>query len=1147
MRSADRWKNRMLAGLAFGLASPATLTLVSVLPQRAVAQIPDDIDFQKYWQIHLRDKSVSDELRSTANSARANSDARIAAVRDNQNSQSTNRSRRSSNVSEANDLESERPSVLAEANRLERERVALESEVSDLGRRLSWLRSEQQNADRALRVAESNYSTAVSRKQSADRALAESEKKLARLRDDLAQIQKRLASARDEVARLDQELASLPNQVQQLRGQAERERGNLRDAREQQRSAKAELDALEPQLRAEREKLRAARQANQQAKAEVERLEPEVERLRGEKQQLAAQIDQAQAQRDRAEKQVERLTGEVAETQAEIARLEGEEASPERDRKLARAQQQLSNQQQRLSAASSEFDNAKREIGVLRDRRQAVDARLDPAVAQLHSARQRFEGTKGDVDSAQASVASLEARVAPLEQRFRAAQARVDTLLASVTQLESELAAKERRLSEVQSQRGNLASEISTLENRVRGTDDEIRAELRRLDEAQSLVRRMNSELTTASVELDRRRGDLNRIDQDVSAIEWRYRETDSRRVDTINRLNARLDRLEYIDGRLSDIAQENPRLDSEYSKLVAALPGLVTNRDNAIADYDAKEARARAAEATTAASLAKYREIRQTYDNRLAAAVAKGRGQGLPIGQAEGTPAGTAAGRAQGTAEGTRDGTAEGRAWGQAQGVTDGRAKGDIDGYAHGRNLPANFEAGRVEGYAQGMRDAEAQALREDYPAARAARRKEIFANVPTRVVEFDAKGTSTLALNLDARSTMMNARTLGNEFSTLSGGELRPIPGGLMAAFGVDVGRADCNLGYVDFVKACQEAFSKAYDETYASSYSVAHRDARAIAYRDSKAEAFEQHKMDLYQANYDAAYAAAYATADLRGAADAKAEGYATGKKTGYAERLPSARSEASAKGLADENAHFDANAVLQLLNAAVVKTSGSGSLSAGDAFSVQVDLANFGGVAAAKGKVKIQVVPATDNVSVETGVISLMALPGETLSRVKRVALGRINTTTGAESVKLKVIATMPDGSKQEKIVTVQTKLHIFAGMQLELNMKPWINQGIFAPKAHVVKVQVKNPRSFASTKGFNVSLELPKLNGVVIEAGQVTTSALGAGASTTVELRYKLTDRELGKNGRKLPLKVKIMYDGKLSVEQTVEIQPFNGL
>jgi hypothetical protein len=192
------------------------------------------------------------------------------------------------------------------------------------------------------------------------------------------------------------------------------------------------------------------------------------------------------------------------------------------------------------------------------------------------------------------------------------------------------------------------------------------------------------------------------------------------------------------------------------------------------------------------------------------------------------------------------------------------------------------------------------------------------------------------------------------------------------------------------------------------------------------------------------------------------------------------------------------------------------------------------------------VKIQVSAVSSNVSVEEGSLSIAAIPANAKAIVSNAAKIRVSRLAGAGTVKLKVKATFPDGGTQEREVTFRTGLHIFAHTETKLNLKPWINQGLFAPKKHVIEVMVQNPSDNDAIEDFRVTLELPSKKGIEIVTGTVNVGKLDAGEKKTIELHYRLTDKDLAR-GNTIPMKIRVNYGKRLSSEEEFTLTPVIGL
>ena len=806
-------------------------------------------------------------------------------------------------------------------------------------------------------------------------------------------------------------------------------------------------------------------------------------------------------------------------------------------------------------------------------------AALDPQIAQADARRTSAQGAVNDarkaLDATNALIAQTTTQLAGANDGFRAQTELVRNLETVVTELQRKIPQLEAEKAQIEQQIVTMGQELGKLRQETIPQWQNYLSDLQN--------RRPGLVATIDSIDRDRQRED--RV---IADLRYQQRSNDQEMYN-LSQENSRLTNL--VNSKSNTIAsneasiandtnsiatlqQNNATMSAADVTLRSDILRLVDQSRDAWAIFATADTDAKAAEVVTATKYATYVKVKAHYDELMVAAREKGRKQGEVNGKTDGTNQGTADGKTVGTQDGDALGTQEGLLAGYNKGLKDGEAEGTDAGYKHGFNAPENYQQGKVSGLKQGEADADTFAHQTEYPKARAARKAELLAVLPERHSELDnikdatqplvtttANGLSggdlfgmneerNARLSTASNTTTLEASGLMNP-STAAPANARTAIDTFLIKYQVDGSVADCNVGYVDFVKGCQEAYTQEYGRLYEPSY----RDARGISYPIAKQaardKAFDINKMVRWQEGHDKAYPIAYAAADTQGAQDASANGYRDGKAEGYQDHLEAAKTREYSTGLSDESAFFQSSAVIRMQDATIEKikdgSSNDENIIAGDKLALSLKVSNFGYKSSVRGNVKVKLEALTNNVSTENVTSQLVAIPDRTQAVVTNVGFAKINDTTGGdELVRLRATATYADGVTEQKILELTTHLFIFAQSKIEMALTPDIYNQMgrnFLPGLHFITVTVTNGSKFNAEKDFKLKLSVPQMDGLGLVESEAPLGKLKAGESKQVTLHYRTGSRSLG--GKQIPFTFEVFYGEKTSRKDTVIVTPVN--
>ncbi len=920
---------------------------------------------------------------------------------------------------------------------------------------------------------------------------------------------------------------------------------------------------------------------------------------------LAVLMPQMQEKKQKKEALAQQLTVAKANAQAATARVTSTKQDIENKAKeFLAANQQLPNLEKEVATLTTEKDAAKAAADAALAAKAPVDAelstakaKLEPVQAQLNAANTSVKNSKDALAVSSGLLTQVENQKKAAEQVLNSAkdkvaqlQKRIDAINAQIPALNPEMDQLKKEIEQKQHQLAQQNQELSDLDKRL--------AEARRHKEGMEFRKeKIEKDLT----EQDRRLADLNRSIRSLRDDADRLT-TENNRLDrlataktkqiSINEGTAKSNRVEII-ARNRSIEQ----LSASNAQLRIDIPRLKDLSPRQWAQYRADDAKAQSAEQVTAQKLSKYQEIRANYNTQLLAAQEKGKDQGLENGGRDGEAQAIVDGSAVGQEEGSLDGKREGLQFGYDLGLKEGSRDGKTEGYKAGRASTKDYNSGYEEGLRLGEDEAKLYAEQVSRPQGRADRKKELLSRIPEKTLELDnvkdaqsssfqTLGASALKERSEAYSVLAAEQIVQNNALTLRAGD---ITGGTMmgmeasvasstkvnahmaqvmfssgqgvnstlALVNVDLKKANCEFGFVDFNKACQDSYKSAYSEKYEEVYGPAKIEAKDKAYAKAKDLAFKANENVRHKEGYDKNYGIAYAKWNATAIGEVQAEGKAEGRKVGYNRVVESLKATEYNNGLAMESEYFAQNAVIRLLDAEIYRVNKDRSDSnfmAGDTLGLKLKLANFGAKNSTKGQVKIKWEPVTNNVATEDSVTQLISIPSQTSASVSSIAFAKIAMTTGDEPVRLKITAWLPDGVVQTKEIQINTKLLIFPTVTKEYDARPYMYRFVQNPgknggttkKIRIIDVAVKmkNASPYNANKVFRATLSLPNQSGLeLVKAEAGSSKFILAGESETLVLQYSVTDKKLA--GKPLSLSLKYYFGEVLTGSEVIEVVPRN--
>lgn len=211
--------------------------------------------------------------------------------------------------------------------------------------------------------------------------------------------------------------------------------------------------------------------------------------------------------------------------------------------------------------------------------------------------------------------------------------------------------------------------------------------------------------------------------------------------------------------------------------------------------------------------------------------------------------------------------------------------------------------------------------------------------------------------------------------------------------------------------------------YQAGYDESYAPARKAAYDVAYADNFKKGEERGLPVRYQEGYDKGHDIGYAKGLKEGAAVAFREGHEAGEKKGFDDNIAAERVaayEAGKKALVEE---YATNFKVAALGAKLADGNNNGKLEAGEKFTLEVKVRNYGGVAAPKGKLTVVVEDQAKSLTLPATTAVLKELPSDTEARYFNVLTGTVQGGNSLNSVKLKVTL-MQEGVALQSFVLEQ---------------------------------------------------------------------------------------------------------------------------
>ncbi|MBL6989549.1 MAG: hypothetical protein ISR65_07215 [Bacteriovoracaceae bacterium] len=833
--------------------------------------------------------------------------------------------------------------------------------------------------------------------------------------------------------------------------------------------------------------------------ARMQALRTEITKLAQRQKQITQKMKNTQSKIDAIPSQIAQIESNIQKTQNGIQRLEG---------KIQANVQLVIKNEQKLASLSEKMAQAKNKKDQLVSKKQQLKPKFDNAKAQVTAKKNALDTVVTKLQQKIDTRSQKKANLTQAKNKKVEVSNKIVTLTARIKTIKEKLPTLRQRLKKLNNQViPDLIAKRDYQITVINNLEEDLRVAVAKRDQLKVRLARVTRQLNALSDDLADFVDAKNELENHILALE-----SYNRRLAASNRANQR--QIAENEQTSQDYSNEIIRL----TKLIGDLLIAINNDQDEIAiktpqaaaawaTYTDLDKDATQAEAQTAQKLAKYKEIKANYDEQLLLAKQNGQTQGDQDGDEEGEGPGTDAGDAYGANEGTVLGTAQGRAWGLNKGKQDGRDQGKKDGYRDGYTT-ANYEEGRAIGYEIGKEQAYATARAEDYPRAQAVKKQQLLSVDLTNVISVDNTANNIFQLafypSMMAPEVMQPASNYFAHQDNL------------------------CETDYIDFTNACLASYKIAYDKAYQKSYDEAFEAARVVAKENARSIAFEEHKMDRWQEGYDSTYATSHAKWTAIYAKEAQNDGQAQGIKEGNSENIEQARASMYTLGLSDMQEEFENNAVLRLQAASIKKAPESahstpdGKYIAGDKLLIDIKVANFGAVASNRDQVKIRLEALTNNVTVDGVFHDLVNIPGGTIANVSAVAKAQIKQTTVLpETIKIKVVATMPDGKgviTQSQVITIKTKLHMVTKMErLRYEAKPVIFETQF------ISLDVKNAAPVDAMRDYKISLSIPKIN----FHQEKNLGKIKAGQSKSVQFRYSL--RDWGLEGKSIPVKLTVKY------------------
>lgn len=598
---------------------------------------------------------------------------------------------------------------------------------------------------------------------------------------------------------------------------------------------------------------------------------------------------------------------------------------------------------------------------------QRENANYLSEVSREKQYQQIISDTQTEISNLDRQITNLQNEIPQIEQRIR--------------DLDRDKVSLDMKLKQLQHNRQREQGETRRFEMAVRRAEQELAAEKAKTPPDEARVTALQAEVDRTRRELQNQEQEVRRLDGEIQNAQNRIRSIDSdissyqtslsqKRSQLAQVHRARQDRSADLQNARDDLRQQQENVRLASSRLEDARRQM----NNAKNDYDRQALLAQQA-------YQYYQTVIGNYNRERERVIASAKNQASQDGAAEGA--------ARAPTDGDQVGTDTAARVGLDAGTSEARTRETRTGYRTGRADGAKDAAAYQVGDAEGRALAERKAIAEDKPRGYNDSLAKTMAGVPSAesTVELAEGETPTASGNDGGAFLVPTNRSTSTVAAPGFGIPADPayrLPTAPSVSFSVPAAdwrryNPPCTgLALPEFEPLCQSSYESAYRSSYDQEYRRAFQRAYSAGFDGA------------IKAAYDAALSKAFPTEFAAGlAAGAKDQGILDG----FAARLPGARQDQYAAGVAAWDAYLATGHLIRVKESTLTELSGDKLYTPGEKTVLVTTIDNLGKKPAPAASLRA-VLQSGQAIDVTTTDQALPELAAETRTIIKGAMYGKL---------------------------------------------------------------------------------------------------------------------------------------------------------
>jgi predicted nucleic acid-binding Zn-ribbon protein len=648
---------------------------------------------------------------------------------------------------------------------------------------------------------------------------------------------------------------------------------------------------------------------------------------------------------------------------------------------MQRERSELTPYFQRLEQAKLQVERAENAVNHQRNRLAQVDANIATLQTEISNLR--------------SNVQSLQSREDRLESDIRDKREDENRVLRQIDQLELEIERLKDRIRDLESHsseapwvctfvdrgheehrnghkghgiaRADAAAEAKSACEAVHGTCELSSCEKLEVPELAQLRRELRDEqerLITLRNNLRNIRTQITDLQQDVQQARRDIQQAQSRLSSAQDRLETARSNRQLI---VFDVQQAQSELQlarSQQSEAQGALNAARGPYDRAVADFNAKSAKAKQSNDYLQQVIANYNAVKQQIVDRAKAA---GQDHGVVEATKRGTSMGAAAGSEEGAADGAKKGTVDGMQLAAGKGYREGFQNPQVNAEA-----AASFQSGVV----LGADWAKAKAKSEDFPKSFNESALAALASVPLKTETVDISesiSTNEGGNGVDLTGVMLApvqkpAPVFALPSDPIASAPQNKVPQISVPAPSHSESQPPCsNLPRPEFVKLCNDEYVSSYDATFQTKYRSEYAGSFGFAYNPASTSS--------YMAKFNAQYESSQVKGVLDGARD-------KGVVQGFADAIAAAQQAEKEAGVAHFASQRSQGHMLDVEAAEISEEIPDGVITPNEGLKLKLVIDNHGNEPSPLSRFEIKVLEVVGGKELNIDVRQLPALAANT---------------------------------------------------------------------------------------------------------------------------------------------------------------------